>query len=162
MKFKKYFPYVLIVFIAAIAYLPFLGKQGFYRDDWYQIWAGTTQGEYTLIKMFSIDRPGLGLMYAITHRILGSELIYWHLCTFLVRVVLSFLVYHLVKKILPGYKLPALLTAILVTVYPGFLEQPFADTSLSLYLAYGFCILSIFFSVLAFMEERKKKLKTGY
>lgn len=155
MKFKKYYPYLLIVLIAAIAYLPFLGKQGFYRDDWYQIWAGTTQGEYTLIKMFSIDRPGLGLMYAITHRVLGSDLLYWHLCTFLVRVFLSFLVFHLVKKMLPEHDLPALLTAVLVVIYPGFLEQPFADTSLSLYIAYAFCILSIYFSVLAFDAERK-------
>ncbi len=156
MKFKKYYPYLLIVLIAAIAYLPFLGKQGFYRDDWYQIWAGTTQGEYTLIKMFSVDRPGLGLMYAITHRVLGSDLLYWHLCTFLVRVFLSFLVFQLVKKMLPERDLPALLTAVLVVVYPGFLEQPFADTSLSLYIAYAFCILSIYFSVLAFDTERKQ------
>jgi hypothetical protein len=155
MKLKRYYPYLLIGLIAAIAYLPFLGKQGFYRDDWYQIWAGTTQGCSTLIRMFSIDRPGLGFMYAITHRILGSELVYWHLCTFLVRIALSFLIYHLVKRVLPDHDLPAFLTAVLVTIYPGFLEQPFADTSLSLYLAYFFCVASVYFSMLAFHSEKK-------
>ena len=155
MKIRKVYPYLFIVLIAAIAYLPFLGKQGFYRDDWYQIWAGTSQGGSTLIHMFSIDRPGLGLLYTITHRILGSELVCWHLCVFLVRVALSFLIFHLVKKILPDHDLPAFLTAVLVVVYPGYLEQPFADTSLSLYLAYSLCILSIYFSVLAFDVEQK-------
>lgn len=155
MKFKKFYPYVIIIFIAAIAYLPFLGKQGFYKDDWYQIWAGTTQGSSTLIKMFSIDRPGLGLLYALTHKLLGDKLICWHLFAFISRICVTILLYWLAKLILPEKEIPSILIAALAIIYPGYLEQPFANTSLSLFIAFGFCVFSILMSLQAYLDDRK-------
>jgi len=154
MKIKKISPYLLILLLAAILYLPFLGKQGFYKDDWYQIWAGSTQGSSTLIRMFSIDRPALGLLYAITHKVIGDSLFGWHLFAFIIRVCVSFMLYQITEKIFNDRKI-SLLVGVITVIYPGYLEQPFADTSSNLFLAYGICVSSIYLSTLAVMEERK-------
>ncbi len=153
-KSEIFYPILILIGIAAIAYLPFIGHQGFYRDDWYQIWAGTTQGSYTLIKMFSIDRPALGVLYAITHKLLGSNLISWHLFAFITRVFISLLFYWLIQILWPKQKIPCLIMASLFIVYPGYLEQPFADTSINLFIAVGLSLFSITMSIYAFLSNK--------
>ena len=151
---EYFYPIIIIIGIAAIAYLPFIGHQGFYRDDWYQIWAGTTQGTSTLIKMFSIDRPALGVLYAITHKLLGSNLISWHLFAFLTRLITSLLFYWLTRILWPKQKIPCLIMASLFVIYPGFFEQPFADTSINLFIAVGLSLFSIIMSIYAFLSKK--------
>ncbi len=41
-KDELFFPSLIIISIAAIAYLPFINQLGFYRDNWCAIWASTT------------------------------------------------------------------------------------------------------------------------
>jgi len=146
---ELFYPSLIIIGIAAIAYLPFITQLGFYRDDWYQIWAGTTQGSYTLIKMFSIDRPALGILYALTHKLLGSNLIFWQLFAFFTRVIVSIDLYWLLQLVWPEQKKPCLIISSLFLIYPGYLEQPFADTSINLFIAYGLSLFSIMMSLYA-------------
>jgi hypothetical protein len=152
---NKYFPILFILLIGGIVYLPFLGRQGFYRDDWYQIWAGTTQGSGMLLKMFSIDRPLHGMIYVFTHKLLGNNLVIWHLCAFLARVTTASIFYWLLQLIWPEQKIPCLIMASLSIIYPGFLEQPFADTFINLYLVYGLSMISIAVGILAYRSKKR-------
>lgn len=42
---------LLITFIAIVTYGPLMSHLDFYRDDWYQIWAGNTLGASSLITL---------------------------------------------------------------------------------------------------------------
>lgn len=158
-KNELFFPSLIIISIAAIAYLPFISQLGFYRDDWYAIWATTTQGLSTLIKMFSIDRPFMGLVYVISSKVLGGNLLGWHLFAFVLRVACSFIFFWIVRMLWPGYKIPALLMTIIFTIYPGFLQQPNANTFQNLFICYAFCLLSIALSIKVFLcKGRNQKI----
>ncbi len=150
-----FLPSFLIIILAAIAYLPFIGRLGFYRDDWYAIWAATTQGPSMLIKMFSIDRPFMGFLYALTSKILGGNLLGWHLFAFCVRVINSFIFYWIIKMLWPQQKVPLLLMAALFTIYPGFLQQTNANTFQNHLIGYGLSLISIAFSIRVFLSKTK-------
>src|SRR3990170_8526978 len=44
----------LLAALAALAYAPFLRQLGFYRDDWYVLWAAGVHGSPSLVTLFSI------------------------------------------------------------------------------------------------------------
>src|SRR4030065_2981933 len=67
----------LLTVVALLAYAPPLARLGFYRDDWYQIWAGDTLGPGSIITLFSIDRPVMGYLYAAAFRLLGDAPLGW-------------------------------------------------------------------------------------
>ncbi len=150
------FLHSLIIFaVAAIAYLPFINQLGFYRDDWYAIWAPATQGLSTLLKMFSIDRPFMGLVYLVSSKVLGGNVLGWQLFAFILRVACSFIFFWLVRMLWPKQKIPVLVMTVIFTIYPGFLMQPNANTFQNHFICYGLCLLSIALSVRVFLSKGK-------
>ena len=59
---KPYIPELFLILIAAVCYLPLANKLGLYNDDWYLIYAGTSQGAEKFIEVFEIDRPLRGYL----------------------------------------------------------------------------------------------------
>jgi hypothetical protein len=154
-KDELFYQSLIIVAFAVIAYLPFINQLGFYRDDWYAIWAPATQGLSTLLKMFSIDRPLMGLVYLVSSKVLGGNVLAWQLFAFILRVACSFIFFWLVKMLWPDQKIPVLIMTIIFTIYPGFLMQPNANTFQNHFICYGFCLLSIALSIKVFLSRGK-------
>jgi len=55
----------VITLVTIVAYGFMLPKLGFYRDDWYMIWSAQAQGTQGVIDLFKIDRPFIGILYAL-------------------------------------------------------------------------------------------------
>jgi hypothetical protein len=68
-----------------LAYGPLLPWLGFYRDDWYQLWAGTTLGPRSIITLFSIDRPVMGYFYAAAFSVRNDSALAWQICALFLR-----------------------------------------------------------------------------
>lgn len=145
----------LIATISALTHLPLIGQLGYYRNDWYPIWAGRTQTLSTMVSMFSIDRPILGYIYTRTYLLFGDNPLGWQVFAYLFRLGGAIGVFLLLRLIWPKMRLFTTSAAILFIVYPGFLEGPAAITFSNHLIAYALAIYSILFTVISIRVHNK-------
>ncbi len=140
---------IVVLLVGAIAYAPSIGKLGFYRDDWYQLWALDTFGPSSIIALFSIDRPAMGYLYAGTSALLGLRPLPWHLYALGLRLAGALAFLGLVRSLWPRQTQPALAATLLYLVYPGFLHQPNADTFSNHLYTYSVATFSLWLTALS-------------
>ncbi|MFV2043935.1 MAG: hypothetical protein ACC700_11965 [Anaerolineales bacterium] len=145
----------LVAIMAAIAYLPWVSQLGFYRDDWYQLWAGYIYGPESIATLFSVDRPFTGLLYSLAYRLLGPSPLPWQLYSFALRLAGALIFLWLVRWLWPRSRLMTLSMAVLFVVYPGFLQQPNANTFSNQLLTYTTGLFSIALTVGAVATTRR-------
>ena len=139
----------LVALIAAIAYLPLIGRLGYYRDDWFVIWSGNARGAWSLVELFQIDRPVMGYLYSLTYSIIGDSALGWHVYAFVLRLIGALVFLRLIRILFPGETLATTSMAILFVIYPGFLQQPNANTFQNQFFSYAAGLTSILLAVLA-------------
>jgi hypothetical protein len=146
----------LVVFATVLTYGILIPQLGFYRDDWYMIWAGQVRGIRGIIELFQTDRPFIGYLYALDYRLLGAAPIGWHLLALAVRLAsgLSFLWF--VRLLWPLRKTETILLTLLYVVYPGFLQQPNAATYINLLMAVAASVLSFALTALALRSQNSR------
>jgi hypothetical protein len=118
----------MIGLISLLAYAPLIPWLGFYREDWYILWIGSTQGPKGFIPLFQIDRPFMGYLYALLYPILGNSALPWQLYALFMRLVGIYALFWLLHMIWPNSKFTTTLATILFAIYPGFVQQPQANS----------------------------------
>lgn len=140
---------LLLFLLAGLAYLLQVRGWGFYKDDWHLIWTGSTQGLQGIFRLFLVDRPFMGVIYAITYRLLGESPLAWQIFAFVARVLGMLAFWWLARMLFPSRPRMTLLMAAVFILYPGFYQQPNANTFQNHFLGYGAAVLSIAFSIRA-------------
>ena len=143
----------LVVLVSALAFLPLVGQLGFYHDDWFTTISRI--GGVNLADMHSIDRPGMGLLYHYTNRLVGEAPLAWHLYAWLARVLGGLALLWLLRQVWPSQPRATTLMVVLYAVYPGFLQQPSANNYQNHILAYSASILSLALTVWALRSSRR-------
>lgn len=133
----------LTVFVVLFTYGVLIPKLGFYRDDWYMLQIGQERGAEGLIAIFQTDRPFIGYLFAIYHRLLGTAPLGWHIVALVYRMIGGIAFLWLVRLLFPDRRDFALWSTVLYVVYPGFLQQPIAATYIHLLLAVAASVLSL-------------------
>jgi len=146
-----------ISIITIISYGNLIPQLGFYRDDWYILLTGQSEGASGLINLFTTDRPLLGYIYALEYSILGNSILGWHLYALFLRLLGSFAFFFILRVIWPEKKFEAAIAALLFAVYPGFLQQPNATTFKNFLLGYDLALFSILATILAAKFKNKWK-----
>ena len=144
---------VLILAASSLAFLPLVGKLGYYHDDWFTTIARISG--VNLFRMHLVDRPVLGLWYAIVSFILGEAPIAWHIYSFIVRLAGSIGLLWLVRMIWPHQKAAGTMIALLYAIYPGFLQQPSANNYSNIIFIYSLSIYSLVFTLQALYTTRR-------
>ena len=141
---------VLIVLIGLLTYLPGITKLGYYRDDWHVTWGGTFFGAAKIVDLHLTDRPLMGLIYALTFRLLGNNVLVWHIYVLILRILGGITVFFVLNKIWKAYTKINTIIAALFIVYPGFLQitTSSAYSNHLLGLLCGF--LAILFTLMAY------------
>lgn len=144
---------LLITAVSALAFLPFAGQLGFYFNDWHPL-SGEVAG-VSAYSLFKLERPGVGYLYDLTYPILGPHPLAWQWFTFALRLggVICFLL--ILRRLWPERKLETRLAALLMAIYPGFLQQPIALTFSNHFITQGAALLSIFLTVLSFQSNKR-------
>ncbi len=145
---------MLLAALALLAYAPFLRQLGFYRDDWYVLWAGAVHGTQSIIELFSIDRPIVGQVFAQTYAWFGDRPLAWQIYSLSLRWLGAVLTLVLLRSVWPARKLATTAAAALMLLYPGFLQQPNAMTFSNQLTTYTAAILSITLTVQAARSRR--------
>jgi hypothetical protein len=142
---------ILIIVVAAVTFLPLVSQLGYYHDDWHII--ASQESGISLRQMFSTDRPGLGVVYTITYKILGENPLNWNLFTFAVKVAGAIFLLFLLRLIWSQRKVETSLVVLLFVVYPGFLQEPSANTFSNQFIAYTAAIFSMLATVVVLKSK---------
>lgn len=143
LKNENFLAVLLIALIAVLTHgwrIPWLG---YYHDDWYLLWSGAARGAESIIPLFSTDRPFMGVVYSYVYRLLGDQVLNWHLYAWLWRFLGALAFYWIVRLLWPGQRSLAVLMTGLFLVYPGFLSQPDANTKQNHLFGFASALFSI-------------------
>lgn len=153
-KWEPIFSGICVILLAILAYLLLAGQLGFYRDDWYMIWAAKTGGIGRLFQMFKIDRPLLGLISGVNYWLVGDSTLRWQIYAVFIRILSTLGFLGLVRQVWPNHKIATLSMAAVFIVYPGFSQQNIALTYSNLLLGYTLSIYSVLFTILALKQNK--------
>jgi len=111
---------ILIIVIAALAYLPNITKASIYRDDWYYAMDRLISGPGVFQEMFSIDRPARGPLFEAYYDLFDIQPLPYHLSSFAWRILGGIAALYLFNLLWPDQKRAALCMALLFTLFPGY------------------------------------------
>lgn len=152
----RYLPYVFILVIACLTYVPGLFYSGFYRDDWHMLWAANNAGPSGVFDLFKTDRPFMGLIYGIEWLMLGNSPLAWNLFALILKVAGTTVFYELMRHLLPEKKQFTIAASILFLVYPGFLQLPNGNTIQNHLMGLFLALLSLLLSVKSWQSPQTK------
>lgn len=142
------FPF-LILFVCVSAYgllSPFLG---FYWDDIPYMWFNHTNGPLGALRAIALDRPVLGLFYALPLSLMGESPFAWQLFAVICRWIFILCVYYFLNSLFHENKNQNKLIILLFAVFPGFSQQ-----FISVIYAHAFLIFGVyFFSLILFITS---------
>ena len=153
-RHEPWFAVGTVLLLGFLAYVPLMHKFGFYRDDWYMLWAGRAFGSQGIIDLFAFDRPFVGYIYSAIYQLLGENPILWQVYSFSLRIIGALGFLWLLRRLWPEHKIETTTAAILLFIYPGFLQWPNANTKSNHLTTYTLAILSICLSVAAFQSRK--------
>lgn len=146
--------------IAALAYLPLASRLGYLNDDWYLMYDMQVKGADFFREIFAIDRPGRALLMRPLFELFKFSPLPYQLSAFAWRVLGGLCLYWTIRMIWSERKFLAWSTALLFTIYPGFLAQPNAIDYQSHIAGLFLALLSVGLSVQAVVSE-KGSIKAG-
>ena len=150
-----FFAIGVVLALGMLAYLPFANQLGFYRDDWYVLWSGRALGPNSIIDLFAFDRPLVGVIYSIVYRLLGENALLWQIYSFTIRTVGALSFFWLIRRLWPSKKVETTTAAILMFVYPGFLQWANAMTKSNQLTTYTIALVSIALTVAALQSKQR-------
>jgi hypothetical protein len=115
---------LLLLIVSAIAYLPYVGKFGYFNDDWYLMYSASAYGANTFIDIFSVDRPGRALVMIPAYILFGANPLYYNLSAYFFRVAGALALLSSLNMLWPGKRTATTLISLFFLIYPGFLSQP--------------------------------------
>lgn len=145
----------MISLTAIITHGLIIPRLGYYYDDWYMLWSGASRGVDSLIPLFSMDRPFMGVIYSGYYRLIGQNILGWHLFALLYRILSGIAFYWILSMVWPKLKSLFVLSAMLFVVFPGFLAEPNAATKINQLLGYTAALFSIAFSIQSFKTNHR-------
>lgn len=151
---------LLITLVTIVAYGIVIPGLGFYRDDWYMLWSAQAQGVQGVMDLFEIDRPFIGILYALDYSILGKSALNWHVYALTVKLLGGFAFFWLLRMLWPERRTEATFATLLYMVYPGFYQQPNAALFINLLLSHTAATLSLALTVYA-LKVKKDSIRVA-
>jgi len=145
---------LILIVIAALAYLPLINQIGYSHDDWYLMASARAEGADVFHEIYSVDRPLRAYVLAPAYRLFGQNVLLYNLSAWTFRVLSALLFLWLLRMLWPASWRWTFMMAFLYALYPGFLSQyngiDYQPQIISLALA----MLSLALTVYAFFEKR--------
>lgn len=145
-----------LLFIAALTYALFFWQRGFYWDEFPWAWIYYRLGPAMLTKTFTTSRPFWGMIYQLTLPVIGPNPWIWQLLAILLRWVTAVLLWKVLRALYPNHPKPALWASLFFLVFPGMGQQFIAMMYSHFYIVLSAFLLSIYFSILAIKDEKRR------
>jgi len=142
--------------IAALIYLPLVAQFGFYKDDWYLMYAARVQGPGFFSTIFASDRPARAPLQFVLYNLFGEHLLYYHISAYIFRVIGALALRTSLDLLWVTQKRTSLLASLLFLIYPGFLSQPNAVDFQAHIFSLMLAMISIALSIKAILTTQIK------
>lgn len=143
------FGYLTLLALSLLAFIPLIGKIGFYWDDWPMLWFEVTQGPKGFADAFTGDRPFLGFLYHLTGILLSANPLSWQILTVVFRWLCSCAFLKMLRLMWRDRPNETLWIASLCAVYSGFKQMPIAYVWGNAFILLFFYLLSYVFMLRA-------------
>ena len=139
--------------ILFVTWAYFLGRTGFYWDDWPPIWIYLERGLDGIDAFFGSDRPLYGYTYALLVPILGQDSERWFALLLAFVFATSVMWYGLLTDLWPQRPLRAWFAAAFLLVFPVFTHHGIAFTYVQHFVSSFLILLSLRASVAMVRSE---------
>lgn len=146
--------FLLLTLACVIAYVPLIAKQGPVNDDWYLIYGAYSQGAEKFHAIFASDRPLRAFHMAYMWSLFGPSIIWYHIFAIVLRILGGMGLYWVIRLVWKNAPKTAALAALLLVIYPGFLDMPNAMDYQSHILSFTLAVFSILFTVKAILQRQ--------
>lgn len=152
---KNWFYPALLLGIMLLVYGIQFPWMGFYWDDWQAIFLSHQNSPSAYWDYFIYDRPFSAWTYSVTMPVLGLYPLRWQLFTLLARwaAILGFC--WALRGVWPEHRRQIRWVAVLLAVFPGFLQQPVSVAYSQHFIAAALFTFSLAFMVQAVREPRR-------
>jgi len=113
----------LIILITLLTYLPSMKGAGFYGDDYHIVYGAYTSGVDKLIEIAKIDRPFHGITFSLYFPLFGFNIHAYQIFELCLNILTAFLAYWIICTVWPRMKSIAFITAVLLSIYPGYTDH---------------------------------------
>ena len=145
---------ILIGLVTIVTYGLLFSQLGFYRDDWYLLATAQSEGLAGIVRLFQIDRPLLGYLYAGAYRLLGVSPLLWQMVALALRLAGNLVFLQLLRMVWPTRSKETFAIALLFAVYPGYSVQPNAGVYSTDLAANAAALVSIVLMLAAMRSAR--------
>ena len=146
----------VLVAISALAYLPLVSKFGYFNDDWYLMFDVRSRGAQFFHNIFSSDRPGRAFLMIPLYSFFGLNPLPYNLTAYMFRVLGGAALLWILNILWPQKRFFILTSAILFTIYPGFLSEHNAIDYQSHILALFLALLSVALTLKAILAVDRR------
>lgn len=154
---KEWWPPLILLILSVSAYGLLLTSSGVFGDDPEFLYTYYRYGAQGYRSYLDWQRPYAFWIYEIMTPLIKVNMPIYQLTTILVRWLSAWLIFINIKRALPDRPNTALWTAILFTIYPGFLQQPIAMAYLLHFTSLLLFLGSMFFMQIALESPNKAK-----
>ncbi len=155
MKNRFVFSAILLIVVSALAYLPLIGKFGYYNDDWYLMYSAGANGPEAFWDIFSVDRPLRALVMIPAYQLFGANPLYYNLSAYGFRVIGALALLWSLNMLWQRRQVSTAMMALLFLIYPGFLSQPNAIDYQSHIVGLAAALSSVTFTLKAVSSESR-------
>ena len=148
---------LLISLVAVLTHGVNIPRLGYYYDDWYMLWSAAARGVSSLMPLFSMDRPFMGVIYTLFYHLIGQNIAGWHLAALFFRILGGIAFYWILNLAWPKLKSLSVLASMLFVVFPGFLAEPNAATKINHLIGFSAALVSI---ALTLQAQRSTQLRS--
>jgi len=161
---KRFFNYVFSIsflpwilgLLCFLSYGLFLGKVGFYMDDWYLMWWKHAFGSSEYINFFNNSRPLISYYFIVVNFLMGGSEnpLVWQVVGLVTRWLSTIAFWQMLNTIWPKAPKQNAWAAVLSAVFPGFTQHWIVFIYSFFYLCLAGFFLSISLMVKAFKSKK--------
>jgi len=146
---------LILLVVAALAYLPLIHRFGYTHDDWYLMASARANGPSVFWDIFSVDRPYRALVMIPAYTLFGADPLYYNLSAFLFRLAGVLALLWSLNMLWPRQTVLTTGMSLLFLIYPGFLSQPNGIDYQSHILGLAAALFSVAFTLKAILSENR-------
>lgn len=152
---SRWFPFLVLIIVSGLVYLPKIGQLTYYRDDWYYMYDGHVGGASIFNEMFKEDRPARGPFFGLYFSLFETNPFPYALGAYLWHLGAAFGAIWLLNLIWPKKSLPNFFGALLFLLYPGYLWWVAGIEYQPMMASLCFEVFSIVFTLKAIAAEKR-------
>ena len=99
---SRWLPYLILLVVSALTYLPFIGRFTYANDDWYLMYGAHVQGADYFVPAYERDRPMRAYVLGPAYDLFGDDPLPYHVSAYVFRFLSAVSLFWLLNQVWPS------------------------------------------------------------